>query len=120
MHTQSGASCTILSLHHFVTSELDPVDQGIQVRGREGRWKRVRRLGQKGHNGDTAMATNNGNNNACGVRFVSSPTNVDARTTSRVVTPKSLRAGQSAQGKVRGRMIGDASGERNDGICGGG
>lgn len=69
MHTQSGASCTILSLHHFVTSELDPVDQGIQVRGREGRWKRVRRLGQKGHNGDTAMATNNGNNNACGVRF---------------------------------------------------
>lgn len=54
-HGEGGRASTVLGLDDLVTTELDTVDE-LLVGGQVG----VLRLAEEGHNGDTRVATNNG------------------------------------------------------------
>lgn len=63
-HGKSGRACTILGLDDFVTTELDAVDQGVELlAGDIG----VAGLRDQGDDGNTRVTTNNGDVLVCGI-----------------------------------------------------
>ena len=63
-HGESGRACTVLGLDDFVTTELDAVDQGVELLASD---IGVAGLRDQGDDGNTRVTTNNSDVLVCGI-----------------------------------------------------